>query len=87
MIQFSLIIPDQIDVVCPLEVLLHRAIVQSNPGVIVTQACERKQKLRFPLNKTLINLLNGLFISLCRKSMFIQAADRKTRAGLESATF
>lgn len=28
---------DQIGVVCPLEILLHRAIIQSNPGVIMTQ--------------------------------------------------
>lgn len=54
---------DQIGVVCPLEVLLHCAIIQSNPSVIMTQTCERKAYF--------LNILNDLFMSLCRKSMFL----------------
>lgn len=54
---------DQIGVVCPLEVLLHCAIIQSNPSVIMTQTCERKAYF--------LNILNDLFVSLCRKSMFL----------------
>lgn len=37
-------ITDQIGVVCPLEILLHRAIIQSNPGVIMTQTFDKRNR-------------------------------------------
>ena len=51
MIPFYLI-TDQIGVVCPLEVLLHCAIIQSNPSVVMPQTCGTKKK-----NKTYFLLI------------------------------
>lgn len=87
-------ITDQVGVVCPLEVLLHCAIIQSNPGVIMTQTFDKDI---FLLNKTLMNVLSFISLSVygtefyeggARSYTKTQTKRREhTRAGLQPAAF
>lgn len=91
-------ITDQIGVVCPLKVLLHCAIIQSNPGVIMTQTFDKNI---FLLNKKRMNVLSFISLSVygiefyvggarsctkkCRrKGENMQEAHKTTQAGLET---
>lgn len=69
-------ITDQIGVVCPLKVLLHCAIIQSNPGVIMTQTFDKNI---FLLNKKLMNVLSFISLSVYGIEFYVGGARSCTK--------
>ena len=51
------LITDQIVAVSPLKVFLHCAVIQTDPGVVMTQTCKKQQYRINPLDisRTILN--------------------------------